>query len=59
MGKHLKISEISTQNMVEKLTVVVVRLKTLFNCWSSLDSCINVAIVKFLVENQKRLIIIH
>lgn len=59
MGKHLKISEVSTQNMVEKLTVVVVRLKTLFNCWSSLDSGINVAIVKFLVENQKRLIIIH
>jgi hypothetical protein len=48
-----------TQDVIEQLTIVVVGFKTLLNGRASLNSSIDVTIIKFLVEDQEWLVIIN
>ena len=45
--------------MIEQLAVVVIRFKSLLDCRTTLDAGVNMTVVKFLVQDQKWLIIIN
>ena len=57
IDKH-QIHKTITQNVVEELTVVVVRFKSLFDGRPSLNPSIDVAVVQLLVEDQEWLVVI-